>query len=546
MNGRNGRLYLVIVVAIIASVLTQQMALADFFKLSGTMPSFGDVQDFKISPDGQYAVYLADQDSDDVIELYSVPLRGGTPVRLNGVLPAGSRVENDYQISPDSSRVVYRAPQDTTGVIELHSVPIAGPVSAGVKLNGSLVTGGDVLAFQISPDNSRAVYRADQDADEIFELYSVPLAGPASAGIKLNEPLVAGGSVWVEFQVSPDSSRVVYIADQQTYGNFELYSVPLNGPAIAGVKLNGPLVAGGGVGEFKVSPDSSRVVYRADQQTDNVFDLFSVPIAGPANAGIKLNESLVSGGDVEVFKISPDSSRAVYLADQQTDEVDELYSVPLAGPASAGVKLNGALVTGGNVLWAEFQISPDSTRVVYQADQQTDEVWELYSAPLNGPASAGVKLNGSLVVGGGVSGFLVSPNSRRVVYYADQQIDEVWEIYSVPLNGPATEGVKLNGALITGGDVNDCQVSLNSSRVIYRADQQTDEVWELYSVPLNGPASTGVKLNGSLVTGGDVYNFKVSPDSSRAVYRADQDTDEVVELYEAYIYYDMYLPLVQK
>jgi len=42
-------------------------------KLSGTMPSFGDVNYFSISPSGQYAVYLADQDTDGVLELYSVP-----------------------------------------------------------------------------------------------------------------------------------------------------------------------------------------------------------------------------------------------------------------------------------------------------------------------------------------------------------------------------------------------------------------------------------------------------------------------------------------
>ena len=40
----------------------------------------------------------------------------------------------------------------------------------------------------------------------------------------------------------------------------------------------------------------------------------------------------------------------VYLADQETDTVLELYSVPLGGPAAAGVKLNGALVAGGNVV----------------------------------------------------------------------------------------------------------------------------------------------------------------------------------------------------
>ncbi len=46
------------------------------------------------------------------------------------------------------------------------------------------------------------------------------------------------------------------------------------------------------------------------------------------------------------------------------------------------------------------------------------------------------------------------------------------------------------------------------------------------------------KLNDPLVTGGDVFDLfptdsLISPDSSRVVYLADQDTDEVFELYAA-------------
>jgi Tol biopolymer transport system component len=197
----------------------------------------------------------------------------------------------------------------------------------------------------------------------------------ALVNIKLNGPLVSGGEVYYDFRVSPDSSRVVYLADQDTDNVDELYSVPLTGGSP--VKLNGPLVSGGAVmGGFQVSPDSSRVVYLADQDTDWVCELYSVPLAG--GSPVKLNSPLVSGGDVFGCQVSPDSSRVVYRADQDTDEVDELYSVPLAG--GSPVKLNGPLVSGGDVgaLGTSFQISSNNRGVVYLADQDTDEVDELY------------------------------------------------------------------------------------------------------------------------------------------------------------------------
>ena len=61
---------------------------------------------------------------------------------------------------------------DTAGFLELYSTPIGGPAAAGVKLNGALVPGGNVSSsFQISPDSGRVFYLADQDMDEVIELY---------------------------------------------------------------------------------------------------------------------------------------------------------------------------------------------------------------------------------------------------------------------------------------------------------------------------------------------------------------------------------------
>jgi hypothetical protein len=113
------------------------------------------------------------------------------------------------------------------------------------------------------------------------------------------------------------------------------------------------------------------VVYKADQDTNNVRELYSVPIGGPAASGTKLNGILTEGGAVSDYEISLDSSRVVYRADQQTDGVEELYGVPIGGPGASGIKLNVAMA-GGHLI--SFQISPDSSRVVYIVDRQSDGV----------------------------------------------------------------------------------------------------------------------------------------------------------------------------
>jgi Tol biopolymer transport system component len=494
-------------------------------KLNGPLVAGGGVfiSGLAFSPDSSRVLYYADQTTNEVFEIFSVPSGGGAATKLNGPLVAGGDVSTGgLAFSPDSSRVLYRADQTTDEVVEIFSVASTG--GTATKLNGPLVASGDVLLQQFSPDSSRVLYLADQTTDTVNEIYSVPSAGGAAT--KLNGPLVAGGEVFsTGFAFSPDSSRVLYLADQTADGVNEIFSVPSAGGTAT--KLNGPLVAGGNVfsNGLAFSPDSSRVLYRADQTTDEVVEIFSVASAG--GAAVKLNGALVAGGNVSSFGLafSPDSSRVLYLADQTTDEVFEIFSVPSGG--GAATKLNGPLVAGGDVFSSGLQFSPDSSRVLYLADQTTDGVNEIFSVPSAGGAAT--KLNGPLVAGGNVSSASLqfSPDSSRVLYQADQTTDGVFEIFSVASAGGAA--TKLNGPLVAGGDVFFQQFSPDSSRVLYRADQTTNDVQEIFLVPSRG--GTAVKINGPLVDGGTVSGQQFSPDGSRVLYSADQDTNGVNEVY---------------
>ncbi len=59
----------------------------------------------------------------------------GSPTKLNGSMVSGGNVSGSFRSSPDNSRVAYKADQDTDGVLELYSVPIGG--GTPTKLNDS-------------------------------------------------------------------------------------------------------------------------------------------------------------------------------------------------------------------------------------------------------------------------------------------------------------------------------------------------------------------------------------------------------------------------
>ena len=207
-----------------------------------------------------------------------------------------------FAISADGSRVVYAADQDVNNVTELYSVQTG---EEPIRLNGSLVGGQNVQAAWIAPDGLTVAYVADQDTPGVYELYSVPIDGSA-APTKISGTMTFNGDVNQgrdEVQIRQDSWLVVYMADQDYDGIVELYSTPIDGSA-APIKLNGTLAPGGDVeSDFQFALDGAAVVYRADQSVPDVIELLRVPVLGGDPTRLSLNP--VEGGNVESFSVSP-------------------------------------------------------------------------------------------------------------------------------------------------------------------------------------------------------------------------------------------------
>lgn len=440
-------------------------------------------------------------------------------------------IDDDFfQISRDGQRVVFLATQSLNS--ELFSVPING--GAVTQLNPNLVEGGNVTIdgavsrplspFQISFDSQRVVYVADQISDQVFELFSVPIDG--GAAVRLNADLVDGGDVAIsgsapEFQISPDGQRVIYIADQNQNNMFELFSVPIGG-GVAPVRLNPNFSStNSDIREFQISPDSQRVVYLADQNSDDTFELFSVSIAG---GGLeRLNSNLVALGDVDLFQISPDSQRVVYRADQNVFGDNELFSASITG--GNVTRLNGVLaVSGGNSSDVElFQISPNSQRVVYRADQNINDTFELFSVSINGNNSP-TRLNSNITNGGDVlSQFEISPNSQRVVYLADQNTNNDFELFSVLISGGLV--TRLNSAntsiastqFLSSLPSNAFDISPDGQRVIYLANF-SGGTGQLFSTSVSG--GNTVRID-SATPGNVPPDFQISPDSQRVLFSSE-------------------------
>jgi hypothetical protein len=434
--------------------------------------------------------------------------------RVHRLSMSASGNVREFQISTDNRFVVYSADRDGQGHFDLYSVSRDGGAS-------TRLTPPTLLAFEfaISPDSTQVVYKGIETPG-VGELYSVPITGTVDATVKLNGPLATVDDDVYGFRISPDSRRVLY---QVTLaGTITYYSVPTTGPAAASIQLSA-FIPGSPIetAAYAISPDSSRVVYVGPQTTAGISELYSVPIDGPVAAAVRLNPVPPLVDAVHAFQISPDSTKVVYTAFQSATW--GIYRVPIAGGAS--VQINQIPLPFSS--WpVPFRISANAAWVIYNIQDQNDRTTELYRVPIDGPISATVKLNGPIGAGSRVADYAVSPDSQRVVFRLDQPTIPVfptfytYTIVSVPLSGPASAGVLLYGPIVYNPNqdtIEPIQISADSHRVVFRVPLDTPtSPQQLYSAPIAGPAAAVVKLSES-PTG---WHFELSPDSARVIFQA--------------------------
>ncbi len=129
-------------------------------------------------------------------------------------------------------------------------------------LSGEMPAFGDVELFVLSPDGRYAVYRADSRTDNAIELFSAPTDG-STPPVPLTNLLPADTAVG--FLLGVTDTHVVYMAEQDTLGQDELYSVPITGGTIT--KLNGTLPVGGQVTLFCFVSFSKPMSFTAPTKT---------------------------------------------------------------------------------------------------------------------------------------------------------------------------------------------------------------------------------------------------------------------------------------
>ena len=217
--------------------------------------------------------------------------------------------------------------------------------------------------------------------------------------------------------------------------------------------------------------------------------------------------------------VSADSTRIFYSADPGT--LRELYSAPIDASAPP-VRINPPLVLGGEVE-ERFVLTLDETRVVYAADQELNNRLEVYIAPVDG-SGASLKLSAPVLPGvprADPTYWNVVVSESHAVFAG--HLGSQSRLLCVPLDGSAAP---VEVASFPRTDT--AFAGFGRERIVFSVHDGVAR--KLYSAPLDG-APPSVELNLPLPPGGSVSSVVLDPRGEYALYHADQEIDGFLELY---------------
>ena len=238
-------------------------------------------------------------------------------IHLIDTFEVANPVVFDWRWAPDSSRIAYTADQETQGILELFTVQNDGQWHR--TMNAPLPENGVVQnEWQWSPASDFIAFYAEINLERNYdELYSSAADASALNQVNLlhNSDLKITRQHW-----TIDGNRIIYSTIDENGKIIAIYSVLSDGSSV--VQLTEDLQNNQAIREgYSVSPDSSAAIYRIDSSDTNITSLH----LGSVDASNRIN--LVSLGIVRQAFWSNDSSRITYVVKTDDDISEQMFSI---------------------------------------------------------------------------------------------------------------------------------------------------------------------------------------------------------------------------
>lgn len=327
---------------------------------------------------------------------------------------------------------------------------------------------------------------------------------------------------------------IAYSATAERLLHAELYLTSSN---IAREKVSPPLAGGpgedskgfpeiDGVGRFAWTDDGDAIVYAAQQDTFDFYELYAAPIPSPV--GTATASKLSPGGDSQVRSWTDVPFSNLLLLEQSP--------VGVSGSRKYAVekRFGAEPVQISTGLASREVFSPTRAQVVFHDIIVSASDRDLWFVDLQNAPYFAERVNPGANFGWGLAATW-SPDGDVLFYNADENVDRVYELYRVAING-TTLGprVPMMAPLPSTQRIDALAYAPDGSRVLLRGDLTTDNVFDLYTFdPAATPPIVPTRITTLAFPGvlSGVERFQFSPDGSMVLYEGDHDVARRDELW---------------
>jgi len=418
------------------------------------------------------------------------------------------------------------------------------PTATGVyvfkaSVSDTLTTVEREFSISVRSDQRWLLYRADERANDVFEMFVVNISGAPTPSAPLLTPFPAANDVPSStsfYALSPDGDWAVFRIDNVSGTADPYYASDLRGSAPVTATAITPVLSTANCVSFQWSPGSRQLLVSGNLlagASNKATDLFLVDFRSGAPAPPVSVTPVVATTTADIWSsdpgvkwsFSPDGKKVAYLF----DEVNQIYELWVAdvsgGVPGTPVRVNAPLaIPLSSSLDVEEFTWVGNDGIVYYGDAagSTSQLHFVNLAAPGGPTSAPLVSNATV---SSIDPVIVSPDGKRLLVIDDLVTTGRNELFLIDVtSGTPTAPRRLNLPLTTFGTVASAEWSPDGNRILYGADENASGVNELFLVDLSGSLVGGPQaISGSVTATNDpnvtASGSTFSPDSKRIAYR---------------------------
>jgi hypothetical protein len=341
----------------------------------------------------------------------------GAPIMVNPTLPSTSADVDCFTWSPDGSKLIVMGDMWTYAETEIGSVYMGGTTPATMQrvtwsgMNGYVrYSSYQQQAVRWRPGSNSMQFafigsRYSSDGDNVWLVtYSGTTAGtPQRIG-----SLPPSSSYDAEtYDWSPDGKWMAIRADWDRSSYYDLYVVDMSSGIGTPKRVTETSITGdvyywyGTYPSFMFSPDSTKLVYKADLTSLNKFDAYFVDLSTGTPGPQTRVTNTPTNTNYYAYAIRPSNEGTLVTGDLRTDGKNESWFIRY-DEAPADITTNTAshrnMPSYGDVYYSSYYgsyLTRNGIYWAYRAYQTYSGAYELYLADLTGNDPVAVNISGS-------------------------------------------------------------------------------------------------------------------------------------------------------